>query len=154
MRGLYIGRFQPFHNGHFGCVISALKQVDNLDIVICSPESLNCDNPYTFEQRKRMIDITLQSLEINNYEIYHQYDRPTTREWAQGIFGNVPEFQVLFSNNPSTIEGIKENYRNCEVGELPKVDMSKVSGTNIRMKMLTNERWVHLVPTGTLSVLK
>ena len=34
--GLYIGRFQPFHNGHLSVVREALKHCNNLIIVVGS----------------------------------------------------------------------------------------------------------------------
>ena len=37
-RGLYVGRFQPFHLGHLGAVKSILEDVEELVIVIGSAQ--------------------------------------------------------------------------------------------------------------------
>lgn len=53
---VFIGRFQPFHRGHLSVVENALDSADHLVILLGS-----CDkprdtyNPFTFDERKRMI---------------------------------------------------------------------------------------------------
>ncbi len=45
-RGLYVGRFQPFHLGHLDAIKYALKEVDELVIVIGSAQySHNSQQP-------------------------------------------------------------------------------------------------------------
>ena len=51
-RGLYVGRFQPFHLGHLGAIKAVLKEVDELIIVIGSAQySHNFNNPFTAGER-------------------------------------------------------------------------------------------------------
>src|SRR5659263_82481 len=55
-RGLYVGRFQPFHLGHLDAIKYALKQVDELVIVIGSAQySHNANNPFTAGERLVMV---------------------------------------------------------------------------------------------------
>jgi bifunctional NMN adenylyltransferase/nudix hydrolase len=53
---IFIGRFQPFHKGHFYIAKKALEISDNL-LIICGsvglPRSLK--NPWSFEERKEII---------------------------------------------------------------------------------------------------
>lgn len=155
MHGVYVGRFQPFHNGHLGCIIRALNQVEQLSIIIAGPSTPNLDNPYSFEERERMIKETLNPLfESERCKIYYQKDKPTDQQWMEEIFSQVPEFQILFSNNENTVNVIKRFHNNCKIGDLPKVNMDHYSGTNIRMKILRNEKWRHLVPSATFEVLQ
>ncbi len=54
--GVFIGRFQPFHEGHAKVVNTALENVDKLIILIGSannPRTIR--NPFTFEERKEFI---------------------------------------------------------------------------------------------------
>lgn len=54
---VFIGRFQPFHNGHSHVVREALKIAKEVVIVIGSARSArNIRNPFTFEERKAMIE--------------------------------------------------------------------------------------------------
>lgn len=56
-RAIFIGRFQPLHNGHIEVINSALKIADKITIVIGSahaPQSLR--NPFSFQIRKAFIE--------------------------------------------------------------------------------------------------
>ncbi len=53
---VFIGRFQPLHNGHLMVLKQGLKIAQNLIVVVGSSRSAsNIKNPWTFEQRKEMI---------------------------------------------------------------------------------------------------
>lgn len=53
---VFIGRFQPFHNGHKAVVEAALEQAKEVVIVVGSSfAARNIRNPFTFEERKAMI---------------------------------------------------------------------------------------------------
>ncbi|MCK5309571.1 MAG: adenylyltransferase/cytidyltransferase family protein, partial [Thermoplasmata archaeon] len=52
MRGLIIGRFQPFHKGHFEVLKEIAGQVDKLIIGIGSAdESYTFEDPFTAGER-------------------------------------------------------------------------------------------------------
>jgi bifunctional NMN adenylyltransferase/nudix hydrolase len=54
---VFIGRFQPFHNGHKAVIDAALKQAKEVVIVVGSSfAARNIRNPFTFEERKAMIE--------------------------------------------------------------------------------------------------
>ena len=60
-KALFIGRFQPFHQGH----LDAIKQISEDEIIIgigSSQYSKTDDNPYSFEERQKMIEKTLLML--------------------------------------------------------------------------------------------
>lgn len=59
---VFIGRFQPFHNGHKAVIEAALEQAKEVVVVVGSSfAARNLRNPFTFEERKAMIDLTFQS---------------------------------------------------------------------------------------------
>lgn len=59
--GVFIGRFQPFHNSHLRAVQEASTQVEELIIIIGSANaSRSVKNPFTFPERESMIRKTLQ----------------------------------------------------------------------------------------------
>lgn len=54
---VFIGRFQPFHNGHKAIIDSALKQAKEVIVVVGSSfAARDTRNPFTFEERKAMIE--------------------------------------------------------------------------------------------------
>lgn len=54
--GLVHGRFQPFHNGHKFLVDRMLKECDIGVILIGSAYKIDKKNPFTFKERKKMIE--------------------------------------------------------------------------------------------------
>jgi bifunctional NMN adenylyltransferase/nudix hydrolase len=53
---VFIGRFQPFHNGHKAVIDAALEQAKEVIIVVGSSfAARNIRNPFTFEERRDMI---------------------------------------------------------------------------------------------------
>ncbi|MFA5571698.1 MAG: nicotinamide-nucleotide adenylyltransferase, partial [Candidatus Bathyarchaeia archaeon] len=65
-RGLYVGRFQPFHNGHLDAVKYVLQNIDELIVVIGSAQySHNNHNPFTAGERIVMIRQALLEANVN-----------------------------------------------------------------------------------------
>ena len=55
-RGAFVGRFQPFHNGHLEIIKKIVKEVDELVIIVGSSQySHKLDNPFTAGERITMI---------------------------------------------------------------------------------------------------
>lgn len=66
---VFIGRFQPFHNGHLEIVKTALDKAKNLIIVIGSSRaSRTIKNPWTFEERVAMIRASLPDVAQSRVE--------------------------------------------------------------------------------------
>lgn len=64
--GVYIGRFQPIHNGHVQTIVHALDIVEKLIIVIGSATtSKSIKNPWTYEERKAMMLDTFKRTNID-----------------------------------------------------------------------------------------
>lgn len=66
--GVFIGRFQPVHNGHLSVISDALSKVDKLLIVIGSANTArNVKNPWTPGERQEMIQACLgqQCLDVD-----------------------------------------------------------------------------------------
>lgn len=54
---VFIGRFQPLHNGHKAVIEAALEQAKEVVVVVGSSfAARNIRNPFTFEERKAMIE--------------------------------------------------------------------------------------------------
>jgi bifunctional NMN adenylyltransferase/nudix hydrolase len=66
---VFIGRFQPFHNGHKAIVDVALTQAKEVIIVVGSSfASRNIRNPFTFQERKAMIEACFTESQHFTYE--------------------------------------------------------------------------------------
>jgi bifunctional NMN adenylyltransferase/nudix hydrolase len=54
---VFCGRFQPFHNGHKAVIDRALEMAKEVVVVVGSSfQARSTKNPFTFEERKAMID--------------------------------------------------------------------------------------------------
>ena len=59
---VFIGRFQPFHNGHKAVIEAALEQAKEVVVVVGSSfAARNIRNPFTFQERKAMIEAVFQT---------------------------------------------------------------------------------------------
>ena len=50
---VYIGRFQPFHNGHKTLFLNALKKNGQVAILVMDSFNVNKKNPFTFNEVKK-----------------------------------------------------------------------------------------------------
>ena len=141
-RGLFIGRFQPFHLGHLQDIEYALKEVDELIIGIgSSNENGTKDNPFTIKERVEMIDLALPANNISNYTIFPIPDFHDDKKWVEHIETLVPEFDTVYTGNDWTEKCFKGKYR------VKRVNMVEgVSSTIIRNRIINNKDWQSLVP--------
>ena len=51
--GIYIGRFQPIHDGHFEIIKKAISKNGQIAILVMDSHKINKKNPFTFEQVKK-----------------------------------------------------------------------------------------------------
>ena len=79
-------RGQPLHNGHISLINLMLEECSNPNIVLGSiQESRTERNPFTFEERKQMI----QNIYKDKINIYGVEDIPNNNElWLKTVFSN------------------------------------------------------------------
>ena len=58
---IYIGRFQPFHEGHKNIFINALKKNSQVCILVMDSFNINKKNPYKFQYVKKKINENLKN---------------------------------------------------------------------------------------------
>jgi nicotinamide-nucleotide adenylyltransferase len=146
-RGLYVGRFQPFHLGHLGAIKEVLGKVDELVIVIGSAQhSHNLDNPFTAGERLGMIRHSLQKADVDLDKIWivPVPDMHLHMLWVSAVEGYTPKFNKLYSNEPLTRRLFME--AGYTVENISLFDRQTYSSTFIREKMLKEENWSMLVP--------
>jgi nicotinamide-nucleotide adenylyltransferase len=155
-RGLYVGRFQPFHLGHLSAIKSVLKQVDELVIVIGSAQySHKENNPFTAGERLVMIRHALKEADVDNSRLWivPVPDVHLHMLWVSALEGYTPKFNMVFSNEPLTKRLFKESgYR---VKTIPFFDRKQYTSTLIREKMLSgDDNWKELVPKSVADFIK
>ena len=132
-RGLFIGRFQPFHFGHLKDIKNALNEVDELIIGIgSSQEKHTKENPFSVEERIELIDYVLAAEDIGNYTIFPIPDFFDDEKWVGHIEALVPKFDVVFTGNDWTERCFKK--KGCKVKKIKQIE--GISSTIIRNRIL------------------
>ena len=152
MNGLLVGRFQPFHLGHLEALQFALSKVDKLWIGLgSSNQPIQKNNPFSAEQRKIMILSSIPLSMKEKISIYFIPDLDNHIKWIEKINDIVPNFDVIFSNDELTQHLYSK--RNVKVISIPFLKRDRLSGTNIRDLITTDQKWDDLVPEGTKKFL-
>jgi nicotinamide-nucleotide adenylyltransferase len=146
-RGLYVGRFQPFHLGHLEAIQDVLKEVEELVIVIGSAQySHNTRNPFTAGERLVMIRQALHEAGVDASRIWivPVPDVHLHMLWVSALEGYTPKFNVVYSNEPLTRRLFME--AGYKVNSIRFFQRKVYTSTLVREKMLAGESWTKLVP--------
>ncbi len=155
LRGLYPGRFQPFHLGHLQVLKWGLDKVDELIVLVGSAqESHTLTNPFTAGERIEMIRqaIIENKIDLSRIMIIPIPDILMNSVWAYHVGMYVPAFSILLARNPLVVRIFKEAGYKTIIP--PAFDREKYNSTLIRKLMITNGDWKELVSASTYSFIK
>lgn len=153
MKALFIGRFQPFHNGHLKAIQFILKTYNEIVIGIGSSQySYTFNNPFTSDERKEMIEVTLKSRNITNFKIVLIPDIHNPPKWVDHVLSIYSNFNVVVTNNTITKNLFSE--KGFKVIETPIYSKDKYSGRLIRDKIAKNQDWKKSVPSEVVDIIK
>lgn len=147
-KGLYIGRFQPFHLGHLHAIKYVLSELEEIVVVIGSAQySHRLDNPFTAGERLTMIRNALDEAQISprRYWIIPIRDMHVHMMWVAEVKGYTPKFESVYSNEPLTRRLFME--AGFPVKSIPFAKRSLYLATEVRKRMLKDGDWLNLVPT-------
>ncbi|WP_342306208.1 nicotinamide-nucleotide adenylyltransferase [Methanolobus sp. ZRKC5] len=150
-RAFYIGRFQPFHLGHYSIINDIARDVDEVVIGIGSAQkSHEPKNPFTAGERVMMIKHALEDADVMHYAIPIE-DLQRNAVWVSHIISMTPPFDVVYSNNPLVVRLFKE--AGIIVRQPPMYQREGYSGSETRRRMLNDEDWRVLVPEAVVDVI-
>lgn len=150
-RGFYIGRFQPYHNGHQSVLEEIAKWSDEIVIGIGSAQlSHTLENPFTAGERVLMITRALQSLDCPFYVIPIE-DIRRNAIWVAHVRSMTPPFDVVYSSNPLVVQLFHE--AGMTVTSPDMYERATHSGREIRRRMLSGDEWQNLVPHAVTDVI-
>jgi|TARA_Y100000310_G_scaffold304443_1_gene343608 nicotinamide-nucleotide adenylyltransferase len=142
--GLFIGRFQPFHNGHLHVIKQMLSECTKIIIGIGSANSEKTEkDPLTAVQRKEIIEKVMLAENITNYKIALINDQESHRLWADEVRKKTGNFDTLYVSG----ENIRLDFIKACGFQVKEVDfIDGISATKIRELMKNNQEWKQLVP--------
>ncbi len=155
-RGLFLGRFQPYHNGHHAVIQQILQseEIDELIIAIGSAqESHTLKDPFTAGERIMMITKALEDLKppITTYVLPIE-DIERNSLYVAHIRSLTPPFEIVYSNNSLVQQLFAEG--GITVRPLPYVERAQWDGTKIRELMLQGDEWKTYVPPSVVRVIE
>jgi len=152
---VYPGRFQPFHKGHLAAIEHILSENDRLYIIICSKKNyteLDDKNPFTFEERKEMMELSIPTEFLERVTICHVSDSGSDKEWTNVIDAYIPEPDfTTYSNNPITVAAFKNH--GYMTRSLPVMEEG-LNATFIRKLLIRRDDYVGFIPNGTRKVIE
>jgi nicotinamide-nucleotide adenylyltransferase len=157
-RGLMVGRFQPFHNGHLHLAKQILKECDELIIAIGSAQfNYIYKDPFTAGERVLMIHAALSS-EPHEIDLTKCYIIPIVNDennarWFGHLKSMVPPFHVLYSGNEFVADLASREVKIKKPAFLKK---DEYNGTNIRKQIATMQKqnWKSLVPNAVCTIIE
>ncbi|MFO7678011.1 MAG: nicotinamide-nucleotide adenylyltransferase [Thermoplasmatota archaeon] len=153
MNALFIGRFQPFHNGHLTVLRNIYKQYSKIIIAIGSSQySHTLENPFSYDERKAMITSCLNKENILRYTIIPIADIHNPPKWVSHVESIISDFDVVFSNNPLTRKLFTE--KGYRVKNTPLIKRELYSGSEIRNRIISKRPWENLVPEPVEKIIK
>jgi nicotinamide-nucleotide adenylyltransferase len=151
IRGLYLGRFQPYHRGHHQVLTQITAEVDEIIIGIGSAQkSHEIENPFTAGERVLMVSSALEEFDIRHYVIPIE-DIQRNSLWVSHVKSMVPPFETAYTNNPLVIELLNE--AGIKVKQSPLFKRNSYSGTEIRRRMLSDNEWEQFVPEKVVEMI-
>ncbi len=153
-RGLFIGRFQPFHNGHYEAIKKLLKKYDEVIVVIGSSEdSYTKENPFTCGERIEMIRHSFSKTDLSKLIIVPVPDVNDNRIWVDHLLMHIPEVNNVYSNN--SLVKMLFSQHGILVKSIPFYEKEKHGGEIIRNLMAENDNeWEKKVPKKVSSFLR
>lgn len=154
--GVFIGRFQPFHQGHLYSIIQALKSCEKLLILIGSSyRARNIRNPWNYTERKELLENNLKAYDLENKtdlssRIFYGPLRDylySDAAWIKDVRTHIHQVLDLSSNSESktvAIVGFDKDHSTYylklfpEYGRIPINNYKNLNSTPIRLAYFTN----------------
>ena len=151
-RGLYLGRFQPYHLGHHQVLKQIAQEVDEIIVGIGSAQkSHEIENPFTAGERVLMVSSAMEEFDIKHYVIPIE-DIQRNSLWVSHVKSMVPPFEIAYTNNPLVIELLSE--AGIEVKQSALFKRNSYSGTEIRRRMLEGDKWEQFIPGKVVEIIR
>ncbi|RMF28893.1 MAG: nicotinamide-nucleotide adenylyltransferase [Candidatus Nitrosothermus koennekii] len=146
MRGLIVGRFQPFHNGHLMLIKHVLDECNEIIIAIASAQfNYLLKDPFTAGERVEMIHNALKDADIDLARCYiiPIINDENNARWFLHLRSYLPKFDIVYSGN-EYVRMLLADY--VKVSDVRFYDREKYNASRIRELMINDGEWRALVP--------
>lgn len=154
MRGLLVGRFQPFHAGHLEVVRQIRARTPDRELLIVvgsADEAYTVENPFTAGERFEMIERAVRDAGISGVTIVPVQDIRRHAMWVSYLVGLLPRFELVYTNNPLT--RLLFERAGFRVEAPPLIDRERYEGVQIRRLLAAGQNVEGLVPRAVAAFL-
>ncbi len=154
MRGLLIGRFQPFHQGHLAVVRELRSKRPEEAIILgigSAQESYTWKNPFTAGERFEMIERALHEAGAIGWLAVPIVDIERHSIWVSHVETFLPSFDRIYTNNPLT--RLLFERAGYPVEAPTWIERARYEGEKIRCAIVDDAEWPTLVPPAVHAYL-
>jgi nicotinamide-nucleotide adenylyltransferase len=149
---LFVGRFQPLHDGHMAVIEDLFGKHGQVTIVIGSANEQGTEkNPFSSKERMEMISRALAARGMGSVRLLPIEDFHDDVLWTGAIKRQV-KFDVAYTRNPWTAECFRKN--GVKVAKHRFFHERKYSGRRIRKLISEGKDWKALVPAEVYDYVK
>ncbi len=151
MIALFVGRFQPFHNGHLKALEIIAKENKKVLVAIGSSQFKNKpENPFSAKERQEMIIKSAKQSGIRNFETFFVPDIFDDNAWVQHLLKITGKADIVYTGSLLT-KKLFEN-QGFKVKELERID--DISASLVRLKIAKGLEWKSLVPDAVAELIE
>ena len=155
MRGLLMGRFQPFHLGHLALVKQILSECGEVIIAVTGSQFNYIEkDPFTSGERIEMIHNSLKEdgIDLSQCFIIAIENQENNVTWSSYLKSILPKFDKVYSGNDYVTMLLADS------GHLvvsPKfIDRENYNATKIRNMIAKDEDWQKFIPPAVANIIK
>jgi len=155
MRGLMMGRFQPFHLGHLELVKQILNECDEVIIALTGSQFNYIEkDPFTSGERIEMIHQALKEndVDLNRCYIIAVENQFNIATWAGYLKSSLPNFEKVYSGNDYVVMLLADS--GYEVVSPNFHEREKFNATKIRKMIANDDDWEQFVPSAVSKIIK
>ncbi len=149
MRGLMMGRFQPFHLGHLELTKQILSECDEVVIALTGSQFNYIEkDPFTAGERIEMIHESLKEdgVDLSKCFIVPIENQFNIATWASYLKSILPQFEKVYSGNDYVTMLLANS--GYDVIQPKFLDRENYNGTQIRKMILNDQDWEKCIPSA------
>lgn len=151
---VYVGRFQPIHNGHIEAIKWIAKKGDLIIAIGSSNQPLGEHNPFTIEELVEMVQLVLQEIQISATIVKLPDFIGDDMSWIKKLLESLSlkiQDIIVYSQNSWTLS-VCSKYGIATDSQPTLAD--GISATKVRGAILSNQSWEHYLSPPIIKYLQ
>lgn len=161
--GLAVMRAQPPHIGHEKLIRRMLSECEKITLILGSVQEQGTErNPYSYTQRKAMLQAMFSKEENARIKILGLFDINNPTEWSSFVLDFLKESMpdiirpdVYYAGSTYDAQWFRKDFTNIVIEDRVDYNFPYVSGSMVRdMIKIGDKRWHNYVPQAIHDVIE